>query len=210
MKAFKNIICRNYKRYPFVLMLVIISFLFGFTTNIFWEKDSVVPVVLVEPGIGGFHPTEGTSIGNTCPKSEVMPVCLTKTSIGGYVPFEGSSIGNTWSKSDVMPVCLVKQSGSSFLPLVIEEGLKINNEKSPDNEQNQNPALIISTISEIIEDSFGDNIFKLSNGQYWKQDSYAYIYSTYRFNKVYIFKIGYKYKMKIEDENELIEVFRIK
>jgi len=30
--------------------------------------------------------------------SKVVPICLVKPGIGGFVPVNGSSIGNTWQK----------------------------------------------------------------------------------------------------------------
>jgi len=81
-----------------------------------WSKSEVRPVVLVEPGIGGFRPVEGASIGNTWPKSEVVPVCIVTPGIGGFVPKEGTSIGNTWPKSEVRPVVMVQPSMGRFVP----------------------------------------------------------------------------------------------
>jgi hypothetical protein len=81
-----------------------------------WDKDDVVPVVLVKPVIGGFAPVEGSSIGNTWRKDEVRPVVLLKPAIGGFAPREGTSIGNIWSKDEVRPMILVKPQVGRFVP----------------------------------------------------------------------------------------------
>ena len=82
-----------------------------------WNKSDVKPICYVKPDIGGFTPTEGSSIGNTWSKSDVLPVCLVKPDIGGFTPIKGSSIGNTWSKSEVVPMCPVKPDIGGFTPL---------------------------------------------------------------------------------------------
>jgi hypothetical protein len=81
-----------------------------------WAKAQVVPVVLVEPGIGGFRPIEGTPIGNSWRKDEVTPMCRVKPAIGGFVPIEGNTIGNVWRKDQVRPMIPVKPSMGAFVP----------------------------------------------------------------------------------------------
>lgn len=81
-----------------------------------WGKDQVTPVVLVEPGIGGFRPVQGSAIGNTWPKDKVVPMCIVKPGIGGFVPKEGTSIGNTWSRDAVRPVVMVQPAMGRFVP----------------------------------------------------------------------------------------------
>lgn len=44
-----------------------------------WSKREVVPVVLVEPAIGGFAPVNGSAIGNIWPKDRVVPMCKSQT-----------------------------------------------------------------------------------------------------------------------------------
>ena len=74
-----------------------VSLCFIFFTA-FGSTTKVQPVCLVKPGIGGFVPVNGSSIGNTWSKSKVIPMCEVKPGIGGFVPANGYSIGNTWSK----------------------------------------------------------------------------------------------------------------
>lgn len=81
-----------------------------------WNKAEVVPVVLVKPSVGGFVPTEGTTIGNTWSKEEVKPVLIVEPSVGGFVPREGSTIGNTWSKEEVKAVIVVTPRLGNFVP----------------------------------------------------------------------------------------------
>jgi len=81
-----------------------------------WDKEDVMPVVLVKPVIGGFAPTEGTAIGNTWSKDEVRPVCLLKPVIGGFAPREGTTVGNTWPKDEVRPMILVTPRMGRFVP----------------------------------------------------------------------------------------------
>jgi hypothetical protein len=64
-----------------------ILFLFiGATSYIQWSESDVSPVCLVKPGIAGFVPVNGTSIGNVWNKSKVTPMCLVKPSWGGFAP----------------------------------------------------------------------------------------------------------------------------
>jgi hypothetical protein len=95
-----------------------ILFLFiGATSYIQWSESDVSPVCLVKPGIAGFVPVNGTSIGNVWTISEVTPMCEVKPGIAGFVPVNGTSIGNVWNKSKVTPMCLVKPSWGGFAPI---------------------------------------------------------------------------------------------
>jgi hypothetical protein len=81
-----------------------------------WQKDEVVPVVIVKPDIGGFVPTDGATIGNSWRKDEVKPVCLLRPVIGGFAPRQGSAIGNTWRKDEVKAMILVVPQMGRFVP----------------------------------------------------------------------------------------------
>ena len=76
-----------------VLTLSFIVFVAAISNN-----SKVVPVCLVKPGIVGFVPVNGSSIGNTWNKRDIVAMCEVKPGIVGFVPVNGSSIGNTWSK----------------------------------------------------------------------------------------------------------------
>jgi hypothetical protein len=43
-------------------------------------------------------------------------MCIVKPGIGGFVPKEGTSIGNTWSRDDVRPVVMVQPAMGRFVP----------------------------------------------------------------------------------------------
>jgi hypothetical protein len=47
------------------LILCASSLALGTAIGVSWSKSEVIPVVLVKPGIGGFEPADGSSIGNT-------------------------------------------------------------------------------------------------------------------------------------------------
>lgn len=53
------------------IVVAFIAFSAGAAIAIRWQKDEVIAVVLVRPGIGGFVPSDGSSIGNVWNKSEV-------------------------------------------------------------------------------------------------------------------------------------------
>lgn len=72
-----------------------------------------------------------------------------------------------------------------------------------------NPA-IESTISGDFEGWEGETIFKLDNGQIWKQAEYAYMYSYSYRPDVTIYQTSAGCRMKVEDEDETILVHRIK
>lgn len=89
---------------------------------------------------------------------------------------------------------------------------------SSNNAQAQPNVVIPNTTSSVIESKIdgdfegweGETIFKLTNGQIWQQDSYAYNYS-YKYNpKVLIYKSGSRYKMKVDGLNDEIYVKQLK
>ena len=55
----------------------------------------------------------------------------------------------------------------------------------------------------------GETVFKLMNGQVWKQSSYAYHYSYKFMPKVTIYKSSYGYKMKVDGDSETVDVEQI-
>jgi hypothetical protein len=56
----------------------------------------------------------------------------------------------------------------------------------------------------------GDTIFKLQNGQVWKQSQYNYLYH-YAYNpRILIYNDGYKYMMKVDGIENKLPVIRIK
>lgn len=56
----------------------------------------------------------------------------------------------------------------------------------------------------------GETIFKLQNGQVWKQDEYDYEYNYDYSPSVLIYDSGYGYRMKVEGIESTIAVKRIK
>lgn len=56
----------------------------------------------------------------------------------------------------------------------------------------------------------GETIFKLSNGQIWQQSEYSYTYSYAYMPEVTIYSTAGGCKLKVEDEDEMILVKRIK
>lgn len=82
---------------------------------------------------------------------------------------------------------------------------------------NPNPTTSTTTNSVIesrIEGEFdgwdGETIFKLQNGQTWKQSSYAYYYHYAYSPKVTIYKDGSTYKMMVDGVDKKIDVVQIK
>ena len=71
------------------------------------------------------------------------------------------------------------------------------------------PDLIESTIEGEFSGWDGDTIFKLSNGQIWQQDSYAYTYHYAFRPKVMIFKTNGAYKLKVDGVAGTIFVKRL-
>ena len=181
----------------------------GAAIGVSWTKSEVIPVVIVKPGIAGFEPVEGSWIGNTWPKSQVKPVLLLKPGIGGFVPRKGSSIGNTWRKEDVLPVMLVEPSTGWFIPLrlIASRGESIGDapQTTP-----TTPSIIESQIDGDFEGWEGENILKLMNGQVWQQSEYYYHYHYAFMPKVFIFRSGHGYKMKVDGIEKAVSVKRLK
>lgn len=68
-------------------------------------------------------------------------------------------------------------------------------------------------VSKIDGDSHGwdgETVFKLDNGQLWKQSAFGYSYHTSYRPTVVIFRNGGKYQMKVDDVDELLVVTRLK
>lgn len=166
---------------------------------------TVVPVVLVKPGIGGFVPTDGYSVGNTWGKSDVKPVLLVKQRIGGFVPTDGSSIGNTWLKDAVVPVALVEASPLGGFTSVSEESSADSPARSP-----ASTPVIESQIDGDFEGWEGETIVKLVSGQIWQQTEYHYEYHYAFMPKVIIYKPAPGYKMKVEGTDSAVGVTRLK
>ncbi len=193
-----------------ILLLCLISICsmsIGAVMSIRWTAAEVTPIVLVKPGIAGFVPEEGTSIGNTWSKDEVKPVLLLKPGIAGFEPREGSSIGNSWTRGQVIPVILVEPSQGSFVPLhlLVDNGDVGNGVATP----SQTASAIESQIDRDFEGWSGETIFKLTNGQIWQQSEYDYEYEYAYRPKAVIFKTDSGFKMKVEDMKDVISVKRL-
>jgi hypothetical protein len=70
--------------------------------------------------------------------------------------------------------------------------------------------VIESTIEGEFNGWDGETIFKLDNGQIWQQSSYSYSYKYSYRPKVFIFKVGSVYKMKVDGMSNAIYVKRLK
>lgn len=55
----------------------------------------------------------------------------------------------------------------------------------------------------------GDTVFRLTNGQVWRQRRYAYHYQYAYRPKVLIYREGSRYKMKVAGVNGELEVERV-
>lgn len=157
------------------------------------EKSPPVPVVLVEPGVGGFEPIVGSSVGNTWKKGDVKPVILVEPGGGGFRPASGWSMGNSWTKDDVLAITLVGPTAlgappAGFVPVEVIEARIDGEFKGWD----------------------GETIFKLDNGQIWQQARYAYTYNYAFQPKVIIIKSDGDCKMKVDGVSETISVKRLK
>jgi len=69
---------------------------------------------------------------------------------------------------------------------------------------------IESRISGDFEGWDGETVFVLDNGQIWQQSSYAYHYHYAYRPEVLIYRVGARYKMKVEGVSESIYVHRLK
>ena len=82
--------------------------------------------------------------------------------------------------------------------------------RAPTRGVSQCPTTIESTISGDFEGWSGETIFKLDNGQIWEQAEYSYTYSYAYRPDVTIVPTAAGCKMKVEDEDEMLIVRRIK
>ena len=190
-------------------LVVLGTFAAGATVGFNWAKDEVLPVVLVEPSIGGFSPVEGSSIGNRWSKSEVKPVLLVKPGIGGFEPMEGISIGNTWPKDEVVPVILVEPELSGFVPLGALSPAAGQPRQGVGPATSQ-PSIVESQIDGDFEGWEGETLIRLTNGQIWQQSEYYYEYTYSFMPKVTIYRSGGGFKMKVVGSSRAIGVKRLK
>ncbi len=72
------------------------------------------------------------------------------------------------------------------------------------------PAAIETRIDGSFEGWDGDTVFKLANGQVWKQSAYAYTYSYAFSPEVVIYSSGSVFKMRVEGTSGSVEVTRIR
>jgi len=177
----------------------------GTVLGLIWSKSEVVPVVLVKPGIGGFVPTERSSIGNTWSKDAVKPVLLVKPGIGGFEPVDGMSIGNHWSKDDVVAVVLTQPGSGGFTPMDFSGAGDSGSGTSP-----ASASVIQAQIDGDFNGWEGETIIRLTNGQIWQQSSYHYEYHYAFMPKVLIYKSGGVYKAKVDDTGSAVTVTRLK
>lgn len=70
--------------------------------------------------------------------------------------------------------------------------------------------VIESNIDDDFEGYDEGNLYKLTNGQIWKQVDYNYSYSYSYRPEVIIYKEGSRYYMKVDDMDDSVEVVRIK
>ena len=81
----------------------------------------------------------------------------------------------------------------------------------PDLANSNGQAVIESRIDGDYNGWEGETIYKLINGQIWKQSSYTYRYKYKYSPKVIIFKSGSGYKMKVDgDDGDAVAVIRLK
>ena len=96
--------------------------------------------------------------------------------------------------------------------LLIVNSHKIN--VMPIKNNSKNPTHNDSSIDSFIENEFSGlkhgNIYKLANGQIWEQTEPWYWYWYWAYPKVFIYKDGNIYKMKVENIEHPVVVRRIK
>jgi uncharacterized repeat protein (TIGR02543 family) len=108
-----------------------------------------------------------------------------------WTVYAGNSLG--WSASLTAP-------GSTYVPVFMVQAAF----------QAPSPGVIETQINGTFTGWDGDTIFKLANGQFWLQDSYAYTYHyAYRPN-VLIYYVDGRYKMTVEGVDGFIYVTRLK
>jgi hypothetical protein len=147
-------------------------------------------VLLVKPGIGGFEPREGSSIGNTWRKEDVTPVMLVQPSLGGFAPLQS----------------LVGGSDSGGYPSIRTSDAA---RPAPTDVQSS-PSVIEGQIDGDFEGWEGETIIKLTNGQIWQQNEYYYTYHYAFMPKVMIFKSGPGFKMKVDGVDRPVGVTRLR
>ena len=177
----------------------------GAAIGVNWTKSEVVPVVIVEPHIGGFKPMVGNSMGNNWSKLQVKPVLLVKPGIGGFVPLNGSGMNNRWGKKDVLPIMLVEPSINGFAPL----NLIVSRDGSIDGTLKTTPttrSVIESKVDGHFKGWEGETIIKLMNGQIWQQTEYHYHYHYAFMPEVLIFKSDDGYKMRVNGIEKAVRV----
>lgn len=107
-----------------------------------------------------------------------------------WTVYAGNSLG--WSASLTAP-------GSTYVPVFLVQAAF----------QAPSPGVIETQINGEFTGWDGDTIFKLANGQFWQQDSYAYTYHyAYRPN-VLIYYVDGRYKMTVEGVDSSIYVIRL-
>ena len=207
MRDFYRRLSRSVITIPFLMGACCIAV--GAAVGMNWTKSEVVPVIIVEPHIGGFKPMVGSSIGNNWSKSEVKPILLMKPGIGGFVPLKGSSPSIKWGKKDVLPIMLVEPSINRFVPL----NLITSRGGSMDGTIQTTPttqSVIESKIDGDFEGWEGETIVKLMNGQIWQQTEYHYHYHYAFMPEVLIFKSGSGHKMWVKGVEKAVSVERLK
>jgi len=92
------------------LVLGIFAGAAGAQSLITWSKREVLPVVMVEPSIGGFVPRGGSGLQATWSKAEVVPMIIVEpTMLGDFAPKgESPLFGNVWRKEAVKPFLQVE------------------------------------------------------------------------------------------------------
>ena len=216
MKTFLKEIWAAAIAFPFVVAAS--SLAVGAAIDLSWRRSEVIPVVLVKPGIGGFEPVDGSSIGNIWSKSDVKAVLLVKAGIGGFEPREGTSIGNYWNKDGVIPVMLVEPSTGGFVPLrsltessgSYPSSAAIESSRPAPTTVPASPNVIESQIDSDFDGWEGETIVKLTNGQIWQQSEYYYVYHYAFMPKVLIFRSSYGFKMKVDGVEKPVGVTRLK
>jgi len=110
------------------------------------------------------------------------------------------------------PDVLVLRKGEEYKLYIdgVKEKLLCRKLNDAKNNVKQNKSVIQSQISGNFEGFKGDSIFKLTNGQVWKQTQYYYYYFYYYMPSVMIYMTGSGYKMKVEGIDESVGVERIK
>jgi len=91
-----------------------------------------------------------------------------------------------------------------------KEGIEIATEYLKGNQNSLTSDVIESQINGEFEGWEGETIIKLMNGQIWQQTEYYYHYTYSFMPKVFIYKSGSGYKMKVDGVDKAIGVMLIK